>query len=516
MSDVHKMKRKIWCGSFLALAGFFLVILIGATGQADDCEKAKSLFKEAIELKGNKLEILVKKENLYRHAVELCPSYFEACNNLGDVCEKQGRFEEAIAEYKKAINLKPDAALPYFGVGDIYYKTNRLSQANMWYKIGLQKKAVDSWEKEEFDVTSKRVLFVEDIQKSGFIKADTLKGMFAATRGPGEIVSISFGEDLIPFAFDKYEIKPEAQRQLDEIGKALQTLWPANGPLGAEKTNVGDKNISSGLKLEVRGHTDSRGTDEYNLRLSEKRAESVIKYLKEKFNIPGERLIPKGYGKRQLLCTSVDSEACHALNRRVELIKPPVEEKTSRGVSRTDGDESKIILETGFLLKMKESGKLEVLKEDSRLRSKSDGYAIFVRPHQDCYVYVFQKDASNKISSLFPADKNQAGVQKGKDYWIPSFGKLLTLDETTGEETLYLIASSFAIDFWKDNLIEPKKMENAVKSIETRSIRVVKSLNYVESVSSSELEKNPAKINDIIERVEGEGAWVKVLKFKHE
>ncbi len=63
---------------------------------------------------------------------------------------------------------------------------------------------------------------------------------------------------------------------------------------------------------------------------------------------------------------------------------------------------------------------------------------------------------------------------------------------------------------------EPAKMENIVKSVQTRSIRVVKASNSVESISSNDLKTSPGRIDQIIEKLEGEGAWVKILKFIHE
>ncbi len=50
------------------------------------------------------------------------------------------------------------------------------------------------------------------------------------------------------------------------------------------------------VKIEIRAHTDSKGTDEYNLRLSQKRAESVVRYLTSK-GVPEAQMIAKGYGE---------------------------------------------------------------------------------------------------------------------------------------------------------------------------------------------------------------------------
>ena len=71
------------------------------------------------------------------------------------------------------------------------------------------------------------------------------------------------------------------------------------------------------LKVEIQGHTDSRGSHEYNVGLSQKRAESVKAYLESK-GIDGARMVPKGYGPDQPIATN-DTAQGRASNRRVAL-----------------------------------------------------------------------------------------------------------------------------------------------------------------------------------------------------
>lgn len=72
------------------------------------------------------------------------------------------------------------------------------------------------------------------------------------------------------------------------------------------------------MKIEIQGHTDNVGTDEYNNPLSMKRAHAVLKYLSAK-GISEERLRAKGYGKAKPLQPG-DTEEIRKLNRRVEFI----------------------------------------------------------------------------------------------------------------------------------------------------------------------------------------------------
>lgn len=73
----------------------------------------------------------------------------------------------------------------------------------------------------------------------------------------------------------------------------------------------------SELRVEIGGHTDSRGSDAYNQRLSEQRAQSVMSYLVE-HGVAAERLTAVGYGEAQPVDTNETDEGMER-NRRVEL-----------------------------------------------------------------------------------------------------------------------------------------------------------------------------------------------------
>ncbi len=101
----------------------------------------------------------------------------------------------------------------------------------------------------------------------------------------------------IYFDFDRYELKPESFSELDRLFKFL--------------------NDNPEIKIEISAHTDSKGSDEYNLELSQKRAESVVNYLIAN-GINSDRLIAKGYGESQPIADN-ETEAGMAQNRRVEM-----------------------------------------------------------------------------------------------------------------------------------------------------------------------------------------------------
>ena len=70
------------------------------------------------------------------------------------------------------------------------------------------------------------------------------------------------------------------------------------------------------LKIEISGHTDSKGADDYNKKLSDNRAKSVVDYLL-KTGIATDRLTYKGYGEEQPVASN-DTEEGRQQNRRTE------------------------------------------------------------------------------------------------------------------------------------------------------------------------------------------------------
>lgn len=89
-------------------------------------------------------------------------------------------------------------------------------------------------------------------------------------------------------------------------------------------------------------------------------------------------------------------------------------------------------------------GKLQYITEWSALHS-GDAYALYVRPSDDCYLYIVQVDDSGRSYRLFPNEEYNTGInplEAGKDYWIPNTGQYLVLDETIGKERFYIFASS--------------------------------------------------------------------------
>ena len=113
----------------------------------------------------------------------------------------------------------------------------------------------------------------------------------------GQVIDL----DKIFYDYDKATLRPESKRELNQLVNALEQL--------------------PGLDIQIRSHTDSRGTDSYNQDLSQRRAQSVVDYLIAS-GIAATRFSAKGFGERRLLNECADGVECssakHQRNRRTE------------------------------------------------------------------------------------------------------------------------------------------------------------------------------------------------------
>ncbi len=103
----------------------------------------------------------------------------------------------------------------------------------------------------------------------------------------------------IYFDYGKYQIRPDAEVELAKILEAMKEY--------------------AQLKIHIESHTDSRSSDSFNMRLSQRRAQATMQWLIDK-GIAPSRLSAKGYGETQLLNECSNGVRCpdakHELNRR--------------------------------------------------------------------------------------------------------------------------------------------------------------------------------------------------------
>jgi outer membrane protein OmpA-like peptidoglycan-associated protein len=113
----------------------------------------------------------------------------------------------------------------------------------------------------------------------------------------------------IYFDFNSAAVAPQAVPQLSNLGNAL--VRPE----------------FKGSLVTISGHTDAKGTDSYNQKLSERRAETIKRYLVDNFALSAENLVAVGYGKQQ------PKNAANLFapeNRRVQVINLAPQTQTQR------------------------------------------------------------------------------------------------------------------------------------------------------------------------------------------
>ncbi|WP_217651653.1 OmpA family protein [Mariniphaga anaerophila] len=107
----------------------------------------------------------------------------------------------------------------------------------------------------------------------------------------------------IDYYIDMWRLMPRSEPELDQLVKLME-----DNPT---------------LRIEISAHTDSRMEDQYNMWLSQKRADSVAEYLVQK-GIAKERIVAKGYGETRLLNHCANGVICtekqHLVNRRTEFV----------------------------------------------------------------------------------------------------------------------------------------------------------------------------------------------------
>ena len=111
----------------------------------------------------------------------------------------------------------------------------------------------------------------------------------------------------VPFAFDSTAITTGDARLLADFEQRLQN--------------------HSHSTIVVVGHTDSQGSEAYNLTLSQNRAEAIAKALRNHFNVGSDRIISEGRGELDPIASN-DTKDGRAQNRRVDIIAPSINIET--------------------------------------------------------------------------------------------------------------------------------------------------------------------------------------------
>jgi outer membrane protein OmpA-like peptidoglycan-associated protein len=133
-------------------------------------------------------------------------------------------------------------------------------------------------------------LNLDSLVKAGY--KEIHKDLYLVPIEIGQVVRLN----NVFFDFDKWDLRPESYVELDRVVKLLKD--------------------NPAIEIEMSAHTDSRGSDEYNFKLSDNRARSVMEYILSK-GIAANRITSQGYGETKPVATN-DTDEGRQLNRRVE------------------------------------------------------------------------------------------------------------------------------------------------------------------------------------------------------
>lgn len=181
-------------------------------------------------------------------------------------------------------------------------KNNTISDASGFYRFDVECGKTYNVRAEKPDYTTKEVKITIG-QLTGKTTLPIALDKSTCKVTIGDDLGKCFGIKMIYFDLDKSNIRTEAALDLEKILDVLST--------------------NPTMKLDIRSHTDSRATNQYNKSLSDRRAKSTIDWL-VKNGIAKNRLTGRGYGETQLVNGCSDGVPCteeeHQMNRRSEFI----------------------------------------------------------------------------------------------------------------------------------------------------------------------------------------------------
>ncbi|WP_419207921.1 OmpA family protein [Photobacterium leiognathi] len=186
------------------------------------------------------------------------------------------------------------------GLGAEYHFTDNLSaRAEYQYYHNMEAKPTGTDTKYNWDANYYGVSLVYGWGAPAPVVAPVVEEVVEATTVQVEPISVT-----MPFAFDSDKLTAEDEARLEPIAQRLVNFPNA--------------------ELVVIGHTDSRGSEAYNQKLSEERAKTVALYLMKHFNIDASRVKGEGRGELDPVASNDTAEG-RAQNRRVDVTTPGFE-----------------------------------------------------------------------------------------------------------------------------------------------------------------------------------------------
>lgn len=268
---------------------FFLtiLILISASLAFGDFNRGKELYELALKETetARKIQLLEEAATAHRD--------FNAFYELGKVYMRVGRLnraEESFSEAFDCAETNQDIAKALVGRGQAYLAMDKEPEAIVCFRLAL--------DKHHYPKVESKLKQIEWRRTQEGMDAEYIKRALSVDKalfGVAPALNIR-----VHFRFDSAELDPLGKVQVEALGNALTDL------------------AFEGRTITLIGHTDNRGTHQYNQGLSERRALTVMGYLVKYFELDSDQLKTRGKGEEDLLYAGSSSQE-HALNRRVEV-----------------------------------------------------------------------------------------------------------------------------------------------------------------------------------------------------
>ena len=175
------------------------------------------------------------------------------------------------------------------------------NDAKAWTPIGQIKGGKTSIDLADYDLKGRDFRFVRLQDAGKFCSGNWPGADIDAIGAIGSAIRLRV-ESRVLFDFDKYNLKRDADAALNALHETLKSLSVA--------------------RITIVGHTDDKGSDAYNQRLSEQRAQSVANFLKARDPVMAKQLTVTGRGESEPVQSNKTDEG-RAANRRVELVVIP-------------------------------------------------------------------------------------------------------------------------------------------------------------------------------------------------
>jgi outer membrane protein OmpA-like peptidoglycan-associated protein len=279
---------------------------------AGDCRLAQEHYHRATQPDQDR-------ERLLEQAVDLCPDFAAALNNLGFLREEQGRLAEAESLYARAAQADPQMTAPYAGLGDVRRAQGDYDGAVQAYEEFLRRLGRDRQRGDPEGLAQ-----YEEVYRARLAEV-VAKGGKQSVVGSGGVVSadeivrrLDQGSQVV---VGKRGIRPEPAK-ID-----IQILFATNSDRISEESRQQIEEVAKALgsralrraRILIQGHTDSVGSAQYNLELSRRRAASVKRALVDELGVAGYRLSTEGRGETAPIADN-DTPQGRAANRRVTFV----------------------------------------------------------------------------------------------------------------------------------------------------------------------------------------------------